>query len=66
MASQAAGPPPPLEETIDEPGIQQNGVDLNQEQQPNTHLQGWALISLVIAFMAICFVLALDNTILGT
>ncbi|KXH45060.1 MFS transporter [Colletotrichum simmondsii] len=66
MASQAEGPPPPLGETIEEPGIQQNGVDLNQEQQPNTHLQGWALVSLVIAFMAICFVLALDNTILAT
>ncbi|KAK2042411.1 MFS general substrate transporter [Colletotrichum somersetense] len=29
-------------------------------------MQGWALASLTFAFMAVCFVLALDNTILAT
>jgi hypothetical protein len=37
-----------------------------QQQQPTTaYMQGWALVFLTAAFMAICFVLALDNTILG-
>ena len=37
------------------------------EEQPATkHVQGWALASLTIAFMSICFVLAIDNTILGS
>ncbi|KAA8613358.1 ProP Permease of the major facilitator superfamily [Pyrenophora tritici-repentis] len=37
------------------------------EEQPATkHIQGWALASLTIAFMSICFVLAIDNTILAT
>lgn len=37
------------------------------EEQPATgYMQGWALASLTAAFMAICFVLAIDNTILGS
>ncbi|KAH8722588.1 major facilitator superfamily domain-containing protein [Phaeosphaeriaceae sp. PMI808] len=37
------------------------------EEQPATeHMQGWALASLTLAFMSICFVLAIDNTILAT
>ncbi|KAL3434848.1 MFS general substrate transporter [Aspergillus tetrazonus] len=37
------------------------------EEQPATgYMQGWALASLTAAFMAICFVLAIDNTILAT
>jgi hypothetical protein len=37
------------------------------EEQPATqHMQGWALTFLTIAFMSICFVLAIDNTILGS
>ncbi|KAL4734928.1 MFS general substrate transporter [Aspergillus similis] len=37
------------------------------EEQPATgYMQGWALVSLTVAFMAICFVLAIDNTILAT
>ncbi|EXF79114.1 MFS transporter [Colletotrichum fioriniae PJ7] len=66
MASQAAGPSPPQGEILDETQVQQNEVNPSQDQRPNTHLQGWALVSLTIAFMAICFVLALDNTILAT
>lgn len=66
MASQAAGPSPLQGEILDETEVQQNEVNPSQDQRPNTHLQGWALVSLTIAFMAICFVLALDNTILGT
>jgi hypothetical protein len=29
-------------------------------------MQGWALASLTLAFMSICLVLAIDNTILGS
>lgn len=36
------------------------------EEQPETgYMQGWALASLTLAFMSICLVLAIDNTILG-
>lgn len=35
------------------------------EDQPETaYMEGWALASLTVAFMAICLILALDNTIL--
>jgi hypothetical protein len=35
------------------------------DDQPETrYMQGWALASLTLAFMSICFVLAIDNTIL--
>ena len=37
------------------------------EEQPTTgYMQGWALASLTLAFMSICLVLAIDNTILGS
>ncbi|KAJ5116845.1 hypothetical protein N7456_001193 [Penicillium angulare] len=37
------------------------------EDQPETaYMEGWALASLTVAFMAICLILALDNTILST
>lgn len=36
------------------------------EQPATKHMQGWALASLTLAFMSICFVLAIDNTILGS
>ncbi|KAJ5381633.1 uncharacterized protein N7496_004061 [Penicillium cataractarum] len=37
------------------------------EEQPATgYMQGWALASLTLAFMSICLVLAIDNTILST
>ncbi|KAK1640696.1 major facilitator superfamily domain-containing protein [Colletotrichum phormii] len=65
MASHAADPPP-LGANLNESEVQQNELEATQEQQPSTHLQGWALASLTIAFMAVCFVLALDNTILAT
>lgn len=38
----------------------------NEEQHAAGHMQGWVLASLTLAFMSICFVLALDNTILGS
>ncbi|KAI3553361.1 MFS transporter [Colletotrichum abscissum] len=53
---------PPVEATANQLENQQN----EGEQQTTAHMQGWALASLTIAFMAICFVLALDNTILAT
>lgn len=35
------------------------------EEQPTTgYMEGWALASLSVAFMSICLVLAIDNTIL--
>ncbi|KAJ5804923.1 hypothetical protein N7474_010810 [Penicillium riverlandense] len=37
------------------------------DDQPETrYMQGWALASLTLAFMSICLVLAIDNTILST
>lgn len=38
----------------------------SEEEQDAKYMQGWALVSLTVAFMSISFVLALDNTILGT
>lgn len=38
----------------------------SEEKHSAEYLQGWALTSLTLAFMSICFVLALDNTILGS
>lgn len=35
------------------------------QEAAKSALTGWALASLTVAFMSICFVLALDNTILG-
>lgn len=48
----------------DKPDGQQSGQQ-SGEQPAAEHMRGWALTSLTVAFMAICFVLALDNTILG-
>lgn len=38
----------------------------SEEQLATQYMQGWALASLTLAFMSICFVLAIDNTILGS
>ncbi|PLB36806.1 MDR family MFS transporter [Aspergillus candidus] len=38
----------------------------NAEQPATGYMHGWALASLTVAFMSICFVLAIDNTILAT
>ncbi|KAJ0160977.1 putative HC-toxin efflux carrier TOXA [Colletotrichum tanaceti] len=49
-------------------GVSAGGIDNQQSQEQHTaeHMQGWALASLTLAFMSVCFVLALDNTILAT
>lgn len=36
------------------------------ERPATQYMQGWALASLTLAFMSICFVLAIDNTVLGS
>lgn len=42
-------------------------ITWGNEVQPETaYMQGWALASLTLAFMCICLVLAIDNTILGS
>lgn len=38
----------------------------NEEQPATGYMHGWALASLTLAFMSICLVLAIDNTILGS
>lgn len=43
-----------------------NQQQQNEEQRTAGHMHGWALASLTLAFMSVCFVLALDNTILGS
>ncbi|KAF2705149.1 MFS general substrate transporter [Pleomassaria siparia CBS 279.74] len=55
-------------ETSRPAGVTADVTDTQQsEEQPATeHMQGWALASLTLAFMSICFVLAIDNTILST
>ena len=37
-----------------------------EDELKTEYMQGWALATLVLAFMSISFVLALDNTILGS
>lgn len=67
MASNAAEPDPPIGVVADDTENQQNGGPRSgREQQSTAHMQGWALASLACAFMAMCFTLALDNTILGS
>ncbi|KAJ5261162.1 hypothetical protein N7478_011757 [Penicillium angulare] len=46
------------------PGLTSTKKD--EDQPETTYMEGWALASLTVAFMAICFILALDNTILST
>ncbi|PKY00108.1 MFS general substrate transporter [Aspergillus campestris IBT 28561] len=41
-------------------------IEDNEEQPETGYMHGWALASLTVAFMSICFVLAIDNTILAT
>ncbi|CBX94796.1 similar to MFS toxin efflux pump (AflT) [Plenodomus lingam JN3] len=55
-------------ETVQPTGTTTEVTDTQQsEEQPATkYMQGWALASLTLAFMSICFVLAIDNTILAT
>ncbi|KAL4755905.1 MDR family MFS transporter [Aspergillus foveolatus] len=55
-------------ETTHPAAVKSDATNTEQsEEQPATgHMQGWTLTSLTAAFMAICFVLAIDNTILAT
>ncbi|KAL4751942.1 hypothetical protein BDW72DRAFT_172484 [Aspergillus terricola var. indicus] len=55
-------------ETTRPAGVDTNVTDTKEsEEQPATgYMQGWALASLTVAFMSICFILAIDNTILAT
>ncbi|KAF7717623.1 MFS-type transporter [Penicillium ucsense] len=50
------------------PSVKAAGIKGHDEEQPpaSTYLHGWALAGLTMAFMAICLVLAIDNTILAT
>lgn len=61
MSSAAVEGSHPAEVTADRIDDQQN-----EEEHTVKYIQGWALASLTLAFMSICFVLALDNTILGS
>lgn len=58
----------PVSESAPPGGLTADGTDTHEsEEQPTTeYMQGWALVSLTAAFMSICFVLAIDNTILGS
>ncbi|ORY61596.1 major facilitator superfamily domain-containing protein [Pseudomassariella vexata] len=49
-------------------GVTADVIDNQQseEQHATGYMEGWALASLTLAFMSICFALALDNTILAT
>ncbi|OQE27534.1 hypothetical protein PENSTE_c004G09782 [Penicillium steckii] len=48
-------------------GITEVSSAQDSSDQPETrHMHGWALASLTLAFMSICLVLAIDNTILST
>lgn len=59
MVEIVAEPTPPTE------GITGVTNTKDTEDQPETrYMQGWALASLTLAFMSICLVLAIDNTIL--
>lgn len=60
MASVAAETDQPAAVAVNNPDDQQN-----DEEHATEHMQGSALASLSLAFMSVCFVLALDNTILG-
>ncbi|KAJ5635708.1 uncharacterized protein N7484_009021 [Penicillium longicatenatum] len=61
MIEIASEPPPPT-------GVIMGETDTNESgEQPETgYMQGWPLASLTLAFMSICLVLAIDNTILST
>jgi len=61
MTSITAKSSGPAKAPIEEVDNQQN-----EEQRTTGHMHGWALASLTLAFMSICFVLALDNTILDS
>lgn len=47
-------------------GVTADIIDNQHSEEPHEYLRGWALAALTLAFMSICFVLALDNTILGS
>ncbi|KAF7117596.1 hypothetical protein CNMCM5793_006688 [Aspergillus hiratsukae] len=53
-------------ETTRPAGVTTDVTNANEEQPATGYMQGWALASLTLAFMSICFVLAIDNTILAT
>ncbi|KAL4900466.1 hypothetical protein BDW74DRAFT_188295 [Aspergillus multicolor] len=52
--------------TPEKNGTTQTDLEENSEPATTGHMHGWALASLTLAFMSICFVLAIDNTILAT
>ncbi|KAJ5988012.1 hypothetical protein N7481_003222, partial [Penicillium waksmanii] len=57
----------PVSEGAPPGGVTADGTDTQESEEPTTeYMQGWALVSLTPAFMSICFVLAIDNTILAT
>ncbi|KAJ5655886.1 hypothetical protein N7507_007836 [Penicillium longicatenatum] len=61
MIEIASEPPPPTGVIMGETDTKESG------EQPETgYMQGWPLASLTLAFMSICLVLAIDNTILST
>jgi hypothetical protein len=56
-----------IEQETTHPAGETTGVTNTEESEvlPITgYMQGWALASLTLAFMSICLVLAIDNTIL--
>ncbi|EAW16712.1 MDR family MFS transporter [Aspergillus fischeri NRRL 181] len=53
-------------ETAHPAGITTDVTDATEEQPATGYMHGWALASLTLAFMSICLVLAIDNTILAT
>ena len=69
MAGIAVETTVPVEVT---PGILENrqikdhAIDNRESEEHREYMRGWALACLTLAFMSICFVLALDNTILGS
>jgi hydrogenase/urease accessory protein HupE len=46
-------------------GMTAHTSDAQQTKDQHEYMRGWALASLTLAFMSICFVQALDNTNLG-
>lgn len=65
MADISREPSSPAEVTTEKIGNEES-EEQRVEQNATEYLQGWALIWLTVAFMTVCFVLALDNSILGS
>ncbi|KAH1316059.1 hypothetical protein KXV95_003783 [Aspergillus fumigatus] len=53
-------------ETTHPAGVNTDMTDTTEAQTAIRYMHGWALASLTLAFMSICLVLAIDNTILAT